>query len=238
MDAPRKLLQELLSGHPDYDMKSLSEAVGKNAAYIQQYMKKGSPKNLDEETREKIGHALGVNPDMLRPESDPKRAARALPSFSAPTSSRSEHLNLGAIRVPEYDISPQAEGGALAPTKAIGDYRAPVDVWSMPQRLVEAFVENPANLAIIRVMGDSMEPDYMAGDRVMVDIGHIVPSPPAVYVLNDGMGFVLKRVEIVFGSTDPVMVRISSINPAYSTYERALQDVHINGRIIGKWVWK
>jgi len=65
-----------------------------------------------------------------------------------------------------------------------------------------------------------------------------LPSPPGVYVLWDGLGLVLKRVEVIFGTQDPVMIRISSINPAYSSYDRALNEVHINGRVVGKWQWK
>ncbi|MBO1362074.1 helix-turn-helix transcriptional regulator [Acetobacter sacchari] len=255
LDAPRKLLLELLADNPDHDMKSLSALLGRNAAYIQQYIQKGSPKSLDEDARDKIGSALGISPDALRPEGDAKR--RPYVKASSPLARRGELVRVplsdissddeashdqaptGArIQIPEYDVSPHAGAGAFVSGADYYEAAPPSDLWTMPKRLVSAFVEHPSNLVIIRVTGDSMEPDYMAGERVMVDMGHTIPSPPGVYVLHDGMGLVLKRVEVVFGSKDPVLLRISSINPGYGTYERELSEVHINGRVVGKWVWK
>ena len=64
-----------------------------------------------------------------------------------------------------------------------------------------------------------------------------IPTPPGVYVLWDGYGLVLKRVEILQG-TSPAMLRIKSINPVYAEYERPMDDVQINGRVVGKWAWK
>jgi len=56
-------------------------------------------------------------------------------------------------------------------------------------------------------------------------------SPARYLCVGDGLGLVLKRVEVVFGSADSDTIRIFSINPAYSTYKRALDGVHINGRV-------
>jgi len=252
LDAPRKLLLELIAANPDYDMKRLSEALGKNAAYVQQYMHKGSPKDLREPEREKLGAILGVDPDVFRPEGDPKRKNNASAQPRAPAGRELTRVplepgedtrsdlppNNRSVVIPEYDISPQAGGGAFPSSMAVEDDQRAIDQWSVPRRLVDAFVAQPDMLKIIGVMGDSMEPDFFAGERVMVDTGHTVPTPPGIYVLHDGVGTVIKRVEVVFGSSDPVMLRISSVNPAYGTYERAMSEVHINGRVVGKWVWK
>ena len=139
------------------------------------------------------------------------------------------------LSVPEVDVSPQAGMGAIV--SDIVEHQRPVDHWSFPRNLVSAFVSDPSKLTIIRVAGDSMEPDYCAGDRILVDTGHTTPSPAGVYVLWDGLGVVLKRVEVVMGS-EPKRIRIMSINPAYPAYELALDDVRINGRVVGKWTWK
>lgn len=250
-DAPRKALLELISSNPDVDMKGLSVALGKNAAYVQQYMYKGSPKDLREPERERLGDLLGVDPDIFRPEGDPKRKSYVGTLASPAVYRELTRVSLEgdgggtepqaanqSITIPEYDISPQAGGGAFPSSMAIEDDQRPVDQWSIPRRLVDAFVTRPDLLKVIGVMGDSMEPDFFAGERVMVDTGHVIPTPPGIYVLHDGVGIVIKRVEVIFGSSDPVMLRISSINPGYSTYERALNEVHINGRVVGKWLWK
>ncbi|MBS1028766.1 helix-turn-helix transcriptional regulator [Gluconobacter albidus] len=139
------------------------------------------------------------------------------------------------LNVPEIDVSPQAGMGAVV--SDIVEHQQPIDHWSFPRALVSAFISDPSKLTIIRVAGDSMEPDYCAGDRILVDTGHTTPSPAGVYVLWDGLGVVLKRVEVVMGS-EPKRIRIMSINPAYPAYELALDDVRINGRVVGKWTWK
>ena len=57
------------------------------------------------------------------------------------------------------------------------------------------------------------------------------PSPPGILILNDGVGIVAKRIEII-SSTTPQMLRISSDNSAFSGYQRRIDEVHIIGRMI------
>lgn len=148
-----------------------------------------------------------------------------------------------AIMIPEYDVRPQAGGGADGEDGEMirngGEWpeHARAATWSIPGDYLRAFASEPAAVRIVRVAGDSMEPDYPSGERVAVDTGHTIPSPPGVYVVFDGFGLVLKRIEVVLGSSPP-MVRLMNINPAYATYERPLADVRIQGRVIGKWMWK
>lgn len=82
-----------------------------------------------------------------------------------------------------------------------------------------------------------MEPDYLSGDRVLVDLSRRMPTPPGVFVVWDGLGLVLKRLELVIGAT-PRKVRLSSVNPAYLPYEVPHEELHISGRVIGKWMWR
>jgi len=164
---------------------------------------------------------------LVPPEAVTRREQRR------PNGSSSEQM----VTIPEYDVRPQGGGGAAMPPLDGNGSHFVVRTWSMPADYLRAFAAEPGAIRIVQVAGDSMEPDYAAGERVAVDTSHRIPSPPGVYVLWDGFGLVLKRVEIVPG-TDPVRVRLMSINPAYPAYEVPLADVHINGRVIGKWVWK
>jgi phage repressor protein C with HTH and peptisase S24 domain len=88
---------------------------------------------------------------------------------------------------------------------------------------------------MIAVRGDSMIPTLWPGQRCMVDTNDRIPSPPGVFVVWDGMGLVLKRLELIPGSGDPMRVRIMSDNPKYTAYERTLDEAHINGRVVGVW---
>ncbi|MBO1326065.1 S24 family peptidase [Acetobacter sp. TBRC 12305] len=142
------------------------------------------------------------------------------------------------VAIPEYDVITSAGPGMVPVLCAPEDGLRPVEHWNLPRSYIASFTETPDSLAIVRVAGDSMEPDYQAGDRVLVDTAHHSPSPPGVYVLWDGFGLVLKRLELLPGTEHPRLVRIMSINPAYSTYELTLDEISINGRVVGKWTWK
>ncbi len=66
MDAARKLLVDTLTRRPDLDLKKLSLAIGRNHAYLQQYLTRGSPRELPEAARQGLAPLLGVTPDELR----------------------------------------------------------------------------------------------------------------------------------------------------------------------------
>lgn len=122
-------------------------------------------------------------------------------------------------------------GGLMAAHEAsavIGVHSYPADSFR------EAYGINPGRVRIIPVRGTSMEPELWSGQRVMVDIEDKTPSPPGIFVVWDGLGLVLKYVEVIANS-DPVRVRISSAHQAFKPYERNLEEAYINGRVIGVW---
>lgn len=98
----------------------------------------------------------------------------------------------------------------------------------------ETYGADAENVRIVEVIGDSMVPALASGEKVMVNIDDRRPSPPGVFVVWDGMGMVIKRIEYV-PDTEPPRVRISSDNPRYAPYERGLEEAHILGRIVGRW---
>ena len=89
---------------------------------------------------------------------------------------------------------------------------------------------SPSQLRIMHVVGDSMAPTLLDGDTVLVDMTRRAPNPPGIFVLDDGMGLVAKRLEHIANS-DPPAVRIISDNTLYSPYERSAEEIHIVGRI-------
>lgn len=235
LDQARLNLLKLIADHGT-DLANVSQAIGRNPAYLQQFIKRGSPRNLGEPEREALGRHFGVSPDLFRGDTTLQAASSG--TGRNEISPKPQAALINQIQIPEYDIAAAAGHGLFPIAGSAEDGLDAVDQWVIPRRYLAAFSERPDCLAVIRVAGDSMEPDYNAGERVLVDRSHVLPSPPGVYVLWDGLGLVLKRVEVIFGTQDPVMIRISSINGAYSTYDRALSEVHINGRVVGKWQWK
>lgn len=88
----------------------------------------------------------------------------------------------------------------------------------------------PSMLRVMSVEGDSMTPTLLDGDTVLVDMNQKSPKPPGVFVLNDGMGLVAKRLEYI-PMSDPPRIRITSDNPQYSPYECLADEINIIGRV-------
>lgn len=90
---------------------------------------------------------------------------------------------------------------------------------------------SPQDLRMIFVQGDSMEPTLCSGDMILVDISKRNPSPAGIFVLFDGLGLIVKRLEYIVNS-QPAAVRILSDNPQYHAYEHRVEDINIIGRVV------
>jgi transcriptional regulator with XRE-family HTH domain len=137
----------------------------------------------------------------------------------------------GTLQIQELDVRASAGDGLT------GDGERVIAEWQVPSDVVRFYSSAAAaDLRFITVSGDSMEPTLQPGQRVLVDTANCIPTPPGVFVVWDGLGLVVKRVEALAHS-DPMRVRISSDNPKYEAYERTLAEAYIQGRVIGQWRW-
>jgi hypothetical protein len=137
----------------------------------------------------------------------------------------------GMLRIDELDVRASAGAGLMSSNERV------VAEWQVPTGIVRGYSTAPAaELRIITVIGDSMEPALLPGQRVLVDTGDRAPSPPGIFVVWDGLGQVVKRVQVLPHS-DPPRVRITSDNGKYDAYERTLDEAYIQGRVIGQWRW-
>jgi phage repressor protein C with HTH and peptisase S24 domain len=106
--------------------------------------------------------------------------------------------------------------------------------WVFPVALLHNELHvRESDLDIIRVEGDSMLPTLSPGDRVMVNRRHTRPSPDAIYAIDNGLGIVVKRLELVLGS-DPIKVIIKSDNPAHGDQTMLAEEIRIIGRVVLK----
>jgi hypothetical protein len=103
--------------------------------------------------------------------------------------------------------------------------------WRLPSYYMRELGAKQGRVHIIEVLGDSMEPTLRSGDRVLIDMDHVAPSPPGVYAVWDGFGIVIKRIELA-DLKEPVMIRLLSDNPRHTSYERTLEEAKIIGRVI------
>lgn len=99
-----------------------------------------------------------------------------------------------------------------------------------------AYVENelrakPTDLLLIEARGESMVPDFMHGDQILIDKRDCNPIQPGSFALWDGDGYVIKLVERVPHRQG--WYRIFSANGRYSAYEVDAAEI----KIIGRPVW-
>lgn len=96
-----------------------------------------------------------------------------------------------------------------------------------------AYVENelrakPSDLLLIEARGESMMPDFLHGDQILIDRRDCNPIQPGSFALWDGDGYVIKLVERVPHKQG--WYRIFSANGRYSAYEVDAEQVKIMGR--------
>jgi phage repressor protein C with HTH and peptisase S24 domain len=98
--------------------------------------------------------------------------------------------------------------------------------------LDEGSVINPhANYAVVKVVGDAMDPTYPDGSYVLIDADIRAPSPPGVFVLRDGDGYTLQRCQVVLGSSPP-MVYLLPDNPTHQKETVPVSSLDVVGMVV------
>ncbi len=235
LDEIRELVQRRIE-ELGLDYATVSRGIGKNHAYIQQFLKRNNPAKLPEDVRHLLADILGVDEASLKPG---PALARALIEAQGQTPIKDNVVKLApksigdTIQIRELDVRAYAGDGA-AHLEDVPDIRRE---WQLPRDMIKGHTSAPQDkLRIITVFGDSMEPTLQPGARVLIDTDDRTPSPPGMFVCWDGLGLVIKRVELIAHS-DPLTVRLTSDNPHYTAYERTIDEAHISGRVIGRWAW-
>ena len=96
--------------------------------------------------------------------------------------------------------------------------------------LVEDMLRGRAtDFILVRVRGDSMEPDFRHGDELLCDRRDTSSAQPGPFALWNEGEYVIKNIERIPDG----QVRIFSTNPKYTSVELA----NDNTRIIGRPVW-
>lgn len=129
------------------------------------------------------------------------------------------------VFVPEYNVEVSAGNGFII------DSEAADALWPFSRKFLSANLGvSLSDLVMVRVEGDSMEPTLRAGDHILINTQNKRISQPGVFVLWDGDGVVVKRVELIPGSNPPRLLRISD-NPLHTNYEALVEETEIVGRV-------
>ncbi|MBB5686022.1 S24 family peptidase [Sphingobium boeckii] len=218
---PRAALDALIR-EKGGDYASLSRMIGRNPAYIQQFIHRGTPRKLDEEDRRLLAGFFGVAESVLggRGDAVPPRAVRA--------EKARRHPAADLVLIPRLAIGASAGAGALS-----GDERVHSRLGFHPHYLRDLAAGDPANFSIISVEGDSMAPTLSDGDEIMIDSGDAAARlRDGIYVLRLEDALMVKRIALnPAGRT----LTVQSDNPAYPSWPDCRPgDVGIIGRVV--WV--
>jgi hypothetical protein len=208
---PRTALDRLLAER-GIDYARISQVIGRNPAYIQQYIKRGSPRRLGEQDRARIAAYLGVSEAML---------GGPVQRVATPARVRGP----GMILVPKLAIGASAGAGASVDGEAVEGEVAFDPKW------LRDLGADPRALSIIRVEGDSMAPTLDDGDDILVDGGDAAARlRDGIYVLRMDDVLMVKRV-----ARAPGQGRISVIsdNPHYRSWDDLpMASVQLVGRVV------
>lgn len=138
----------------------------------------------------------------------------------------SEEETTSFIQIPEFDVQASAGGGALIDRENV------ISNWPFAPDFIRDVLNLEArHLAMIEVRGDSMEPTLSSADKVMINMADKHVQQPGIFVLWDGNGTVVKRVEYMFGTETPKVLLISD-NNRHNDYEVEIDQVQIVGRVV------
>lgn len=126
------------------------------------------------------------------------------------------------IMIPEVD--PREGGSKMEQTS-----------WGFPEKWFKfTYGSNPTDCQIVPIEDDAMFNELRTGDRVVVDMRRTAPSPSGVFLLDDGVSWTPRHLELLPG-VEPPTVMISARNPDYRNREAPLDSLKIVGRVIGMW---
>lgn len=215
MADPRSALEALVRERGE-DYASLSRLIGRNPAYIQQFIARGTPKRLAEEDRRILAAYFRVPESLLGGRDDPT------PRLAAGGAARDADL----VAVPRLAIGASAGPGAVA-----GEERTRARIAFDARWLRDLTSGGSGALSIIGVEGDSMAPTLTDGDEIMVDRGDAADRlRDGIYVLRVEDALIVKRLAI-----DPSgrSIAIRSDNPAYPDWpDRDPATIAVIGRVV------
>jgi|SRR5687767_7858998 phage repressor protein C with HTH and peptisase S24 domain len=206
LSEPRLVIERLCAERGE-DFAGLSRMLGRNPAYIQQFVRRGVPKRLKEAERRKLARYFAISETLLGGPAE-------------------ENASGGLLTVRRIAVRASAGPGALVAGEVAKPY------FGFDGRWLKALTSTPVGkLSIIRVEGDSMAPTLNAGDDILVDPADCAERlRDGIYVLRVEDALVVKRIAL-----HPMGQRVTlqSDNPAYPDWPDCnVEDIACIGRVI------
>ncbi|ONF95755.1 S24 family peptidase [Sphingomonas jeddahensis] len=156
---------ERLAAARGVSLSELSRLIGRNLAYLQQFVRRGTPRQLAERDRQMLAQFLGVEEALLG----------GLPRE-------------GTIAVPYLTVAASAGRGVAAAQERTIRHEA----FAAPM-LRDAGI-SPAEASLIDATGESMLPTIHPGDRLLVDRSDVKLAAAGIYVVRRSDDLLVKRL--------------------------------------------
>ncbi len=212
----------VLAASRGVSLAALSAMIGRNTTYLQQFVRKGSPRKLEENDRRTLAQFFGVSEIELG-------AASGGGVIEVSRTGAMKAVLLQRASLAEWADVPRLPLGASAGPGAHPTEEIPSGRLRFSNRWLKAQGLEPVMLSVIEVEGDSMEPTLRDGDEILVDR---TPRPlrAGIHVIRLDDVLLVKRLETGPGGT----LRVISDNAAYPRMERPVRDVEVVGRVVWK----
>lgn len=212
-------------------LKELSLAAGKNHAYLQQYINRGTPRVLPEDVRATLAAELGGEPDDYKEQNARPSAPRitgvgpASEQLAGTPLPQSQHAPRDEVVVLSmYDVNASAGPGSIV------EDGEPIGYYPISLSLLQSITRAPAEMVgVIQVRGNSMEPDLKHGDLIFVDRSVTSVAGDFAYVLDRG-GYL--QVKYLVAQHKTKTVKIISKNETFPEDEAAEEDLAIAGKVV------
>lgn len=192
-------------------LSRLSALIGRNTSYLQQFIRKGSPKKLEEGDRRTLAEFFGVSESELGGIEEK--------SYTQAPMLKDEDF----VAIPRLSIAVAAGPGQFAGNES------PFDNFGFSGRWLRDNGFDPKMLSSVTVEGDSMEPLLRDGDEILVDRS---PGPlrDGVHVVRMGETLMVKRLS----RAGQGRVSLLSQNLAYPPLDVSLGEIEVIGRVVWK----
>lgn len=198
----------------------------------------------------KLASVLGVSVNWLLTGEHEHLSSEDVANALGGDDQQGEHSGTSALNpyrgrtpgaIPEVDARAGAGNGSVGEQAVVTLRRGAsyvgqkvISEWVFPPSYLRHELRlQPGEIMVLEVVGDSMSPTLESGDRVIIDTAHSLPTPDGIYVIDEGDGPMVKRLQLV-RRANPPEVRVISDNKNHETYTLRAEDVRIIGRVSGR----
>ena len=209
-----------------FSLNSLSLQIGKNSTYLFHFIKRHSPRRLDEPSRLKLAKILDIPEHKLCdfPISGGIIQDK-LSTISGLLGIGHNKDNTAAIEIIDMDGEQKGNFDNIK-NNVIG-------IEYMSFELLKHYnITNAKNIKIIKNNSDAMSPMINSGDMLITDISYKTPSIDGIYLINAMNSVILRRLQI-----NPLdnSAELSATNTSYKSINISkITDIGVCGKVL--WV--